>query len=463
LVLFHVFLNEIQYGLLFFRKHARPYTEHSYGSQALVGFVPKNGMDLQRGSALVMALMLLTFLMILGSALLTSVTLDVAIGENYRSETQLLYLAEAGITEARNLLRDSSMTPSQLLRSAAGSDGLLSASRDLDTLLEATDDVPLINGGARSLPRLAIDTSGKPAGAYYVFLRNDAADGMTSLTDSNQVLALLSVAVLGDTRKVMEVTVRKWQFPKLPASLVMAGSPVRFTPADSRSEISGIDITAKGDDRHSIGVRTVPDQSMILTGIPAGTEIQYPGRGNPSPPPADVGVIDTMLDPRLRAPAGLERVVDRIVEYASDLSSPGWNGTTVVGNVGTTSDYRIVVVNGNCVLGPGAGYGILLVRGNLSLTGSFRWNGLVLVIGQGSIATIGTATGTISGGILVARTRADDRGPANELGTMLVTPGPVNVDFGGSGNSVQLENPGEANLDLVNQRFPYLPIAIREY
>jgi hypothetical protein len=41
LVLFHVFLNEIQYGLLFFRKHARPYTEHSYGSQALVGFVPK--------------------------------------------------------------------------------------------------------------------------------------------------------------------------------------------------------------------------------------------------------------------------------------------------------------------------------------------------------------------------------------------------------------------------------------
>jgi hypothetical protein len=41
LVLLHVFLNEIQYGLLFFRKHIRPYTEHSYGSQHLVGFVPK--------------------------------------------------------------------------------------------------------------------------------------------------------------------------------------------------------------------------------------------------------------------------------------------------------------------------------------------------------------------------------------------------------------------------------------
>jgi hypothetical protein len=46
---------------------------------------------------------------------------------------------------------------------------------------------------------------------------------------------------------------------------------------------------------------------------------------------------------------------------------------------------------------------------------------------------------------------------------MLVTPGPVDVDFSGSGNSLQLENPGAASLDLVNQRFPYLPIAIREY
>jgi hypothetical protein len=420
-------------------------------------------MNLQRGSAMVMALMMLTFLMILGSALLTSVTLDVAIGENYRSETQLLYLAETGIEEARILLRNSPMTPSQLLQSASGSDGILSGSRDLDTLLEATDDVPFIDGGARSIPRFAIDTSGKPAGAYYVFLRNDAADGMTSLADTNRVLTLLSVAVLGDVRKVLEVTVRKWQFPQLPASLVLSGSPVRFTPSDSSSEISGIDITARGDDRRSIGVRTVPDQLTILSSIPTGTELQYPGRGNPNPPPADVGVIDTLLDPRLRTPTGLERLVDRIAESASDMNSPGWNGTTTLANIGSSSDYRVVVVNGNCVVGAGTGFGILLVRGRLSFTGSFRWNGLVLVIGQGSIATIGAASGTISGGVLVARTRADDRSLANELGTMLTTPGPVDVDFSGSGNSFQLENPGAASMDLVNQRFPYLPIAIREY
>jgi hypothetical protein len=419
-------------------------------------------MNLQRGSALVMALMLLTFLMILGTALLTSVTLDVAIGENYRSETQLLYLAETGVEEARSRLRDSSSTP-QLLQSAAGSDRLLSGSRDLDTLLASTDDLPFINGGARSTPRLAIDTSGKPAGRYYVFLRNDAADGMTSLSDSNKVLTLLSVAIIGDARKVLEVTVRKWQFPQLPASLVMSGSPVRFVPSGSSSEISGLDITANGGDIRSIGVRSLVDQLAILASIPGGTETQYPGRENPSPPPADVAVIDTLLDPRLRTPAGLERVVDRIVESASDLSRPGWNGTTVLGNIGSSSDYRIAVVNGDCVLGSVTGFGILLVRGNLTVTGSYRWNGLVLVVGQGSIATVGAAIGTISGSILIARTRAPDRSPANELGTRLTAPGSVEADLGGSGNSLRLENPGAANLDLVNQRFPFLPIAIREY
>jgi hypothetical protein len=407
--------------------------------------------------------MMLTFLMILGSALLTSVTLDVAIGENYRSETQLLYLAESGIEEARNLLGSSTRTPSQLLAAAAGADGVLSGSRDLETLLESTDDVPLINGGTRTLSRPVVDPSGKPAGSYYVFLRNDAADGMTRLTDSNKVLTLMSVAVLGDARKVLEVTVRKWQFPRLPASLTILGSPVRFTPAESISEISGIDITAAGDDRRSIGVRTVPDQLTILASIPGGTEVQYPGQGNPSPPPADVGVIDMLLDPRLRTPAGLEKVVDRIVESASDVSSPGWSGTANLGNVGSASDYRVAVVNGNCVLGSGSGFGILLVRGNLILSGSSRWNGLVLVIGQGSITMAASSDTTISGGVLVARTRADDRGPSNESGTVLATPGPVTVDFSGPSNSIRLENPGAARLDLVNQRFPYLQIANREY
>jgi hypothetical protein len=420
-------------------------------------------MDSQRGSALIMALMMLTFLMILGSALLTSVTLDVAIGENYRSETQLLYLAEAGIEEARGVLRNSSSTPTQLLQSAAGADGVLSASRDLDTILNGTDDVPFINGGSRSIGRLVVDPSGIAGGRYYVFLRNDSADGMTNLLDSNRILTLLSVAVVGNTRKVLAVTVMKWQFPHLPASLVLLGSPVLFTPSGPGSGISGVDISVRGDDRSAIGVPTTVDRMSILAGIPDLNEFQYPGRVNPSPPPADVAAIGTLMDPRFRTPQGLERIVDTIIESASDVSDPSWNGSTALGDVGTSSDYRIAIVNGNCTLGSGSGFGILLVRGNLKLAGTFRWNGLILVIGQGSIGWQGTGSGVISGGVIAARTRADDRSAANELGSILTAPGSVDVDFGGAGSSLQLNNPGAAGLDQVNQKFPYVPIAIREY
>lgn len=419
-------------------------------------------MDSQRGSALLLTLMMLTFLMILGGALLTSVTLDVAIGDNYRSETQLLYLAEAGINEACGLLRSSPATPSQLLAAAAGTDGVLSTARDLDTLLNSTDDVPLINGGSRTTGKLLFDTAGRPAGRYYVFLRNDSADGMASRTDTNQVLTLLSVSVIGNARKVLEVTVRKWKFPALPASLVLDGPPL-YIPSGPGFGISGMDSMAGGGDRNSIGVLSAADRTTVLTAIPDSNESRYPGIGAINPPPADVAAVDTVLDPRLTTPPGIERMVDTIVANATSLFSPAWNGAASLGNVGTAGDYRIVVVNGDCELGSGTGYGILLVRGDLRLSGNFQWNGLVLVIGQGAVAWSGAGSGLIAGGVFVARTRASDRSAGNALGTVLATRGTVSVNFSGAGSSIQLINPGVAAIDLANQKFPYMPIAIREY
>ena len=420
-------------------------------------------MNTQRGSALITALMMLTLLMILGSALLSSVTLDIAISDNYRTSTQLLYLSELGIDAARRALLESSNNPSELLRRAAGTDGVLSASRDLDVLIGATDDVPFLSGGDRATGRLVSDTSGKAAGRYYVYLRNDAADGGTSLSDTNEVLTLLSVAVIGNARKVLEVSVMKWRFPPLPATLVLEGSPAVFVPGGPGSAVSGLDSSAHGDDRLAIGVRTDADLASVLATIPTAIAYQYPGRGNPSPPPPDAGLIESLLDPRLRTPSGAERIVERILESATDASAPGWNGVTVLGNIGTHTDYRIVVVNGDCELGPGSGFGLLLVRGNLHLTGSFRWDGLILVIGQGGVSRGGAGSGIISGGMFVMRTRAGDRSSDNELGTVLPVSGLTNVDFSGAGTSLQLENPGAAAIALVNQKFPYVPISNREY
>ena len=68
----------------------------------------------------------------------------------------------------------------------------------------------------------------------------------------------------------------------------------------------------------------------------------------------------------------------------------------MVGNIGSGQDYRVVAVNGDCELSSGTGYGILLVRGNLKLSGNFHWNGLILVIGQGEIEWSQSGHGEIS-------------------------------------------------------------------
>ena len=63
-------------------------------------------MERDRGVALILALLVLSFLTILGGALLTTSTIDIWISDNYKTVTQSLYLAEAGIeSRARICMR----------------------------------------------------------------------------------------------------------------------------------------------------------------------------------------------------------------------------------------------------------------------------------------------------------------------------------------------------------------------
>src|ERR1700757_3093635 len=100
-------------------------------------------MEQNRGIALILAMLVLSFLTILGGALLTTSTIDIWISDNYKTYTVNLYLAEAGVDYGREILLKSVHTPSELLSAAAGADHQLSTSTDLSTLL-ASDDQPLI-------------------------------------------------------------------------------------------------------------------------------------------------------------------------------------------------------------------------------------------------------------------------------------------------------------------------------
>src|SRR5262245_63927970 len=106
-----------------------------------------------QGAALILAVMILSLLSILGGALLTSTTLDIWIGDNYKTRTQALYLAEAGVEQARE----------ELLQSASSLSGSLANASGIDGVLSTADDRPLLSGAFSE-------------GDYPVSLRNDVVD-----------------------------------------------------------------------------------------------------------------------------------------------------------------------------------------------------------------------------------------------------------------------------------------------
>jgi Tfp pilus assembly protein PilX len=302
-------------------------------------------MQKNRGVALILTLLVLSFLTVLGGALLTASTIDIWIGDNYKSATQSVYLAEAGIEDARELLRTLGQTPTELLSMSAG----------IDRQVATSDDLPLIPS------RKLVDAAGTGSGIYEVWLRNDNADGMTSATDSNEVLTLVSVGQIGTTRKTMEATVQRGNFP------------------------------------------------------------------------------ETDSDIRLKSVGGLESLATSITRNATDIYAMG-----TIGSFGLPGGYRIGVVDGDVDLGPGTGYGILLVRGELTIAGDITWNGLIVVIGQGVVRWKAGVTGTINGGLFAARTRAAD-------GSLLTAP----LD-------VMYMITDASQIKAANRLFPFNPIAISE-
>jgi len=131
---------------------------------------------LERGIGLILALIVLALLSLLVAAMLTAVSVEVWIGDNFTRETQLVYLAEAGIEEGREHLQKASLVPAP---------------------------VPFIKDAT------LLDTNGRQAGRYSVtLLRSDP-------------LTLRSAGSIGSARRTIEVRLKRSGFPVLPDAVTL--------------------------------------------------------------------------------------------------------------------------------------------------------------------------------------------------------------------------------------------------
>jgi hypothetical protein len=262
----------------------------------------------------------------------------------------------------------------------------------------------------------------------------------------------------------------------MPGALTLAGPQPTFgAPNSNNFMINGVDNVSGGagtaptpagcsstpnPPHPSIGVYDNPNSPTtpssaadVLAAIPSGRiATNYPGL-NASP---DVQNVYGALGDQGTTPSGMDSIVSAISALPGANVYSG-NQTDSSINIGSSNGASppvitsaIDVVNGDLTFnGNNKGYGILVVTGNLIFKGNFTWNGLVLLIGQGSASFSGGGAGTINGSVLIAKTK-------DATGHELAQLGMPTLDWsGGGGNGIYYDHCyADAYLNMIPMTVP---------
>ncbi len=445
----------------------------------------------EKGIALLIAIFVLLLISVVAIALLVSSGTETALGANYRSSSTVYYAALAGLEEARGRLvpRNPNFfgpgvipnpfplgwTVYVINRSVGDnivpwdqSNQYYDKEYKSEFGVEASGAVfqppvpsvwdnnaqipgPLfkwvrINAATERSLFLDVDSDGTidPVMVYY---NPSAVDGSgnsaPSLTTAPTPFQALEVTALGyspnGSKKILQYLVAPVTLNiTLPAALTLDGFLDSFAgPSHNSFQIAGSDA---GDPAcggsipgqvPAIGVPDNPDVSNVSSGIPGLQAGNYTGPG-PSP---DVAVVT--LAANLQTVQGLNQVVQNIIQNADAVIAGPATEANLPLAMSNTNPMTIAIQGdptqpqqGDFNLGTGipAGFGLLLVTGNFTYATGSNWNGIILVIGQGTVTAYSSGPGgSFNGAMLVAQTR-------DLSGNLLPGPNPGPASFNDTPN-----------------------------
>jgi hypothetical protein len=350
----------------------------------------------EKGMVLVVGLLLISVLSLVGTTAVMTSTTDMKISSNYRSGARAFYIAEAGIERARAQLLSlgvSGFTLSQSLFVSAGFNGSLSNSGNIANFYAngafVTDDFPFI-----------WQTSFGD-GTYRVYLTNDLTDGVTSKTDTNLQVTLTSFGRgPNNSLAVVQAVVKKLALPPLPGAIVLPGPGVSFQGGLYNNT------DYKGQEKYAVALTSDAARSSVISNLTAINRL-YKYTSDDGNGASSIRNTAATIDPTWNSVSGIEALYRALMSVADTVTgAPGTTTTLTAGQVGTDSNRKIVVVNGNAVLDSlHDGAGILVVTGQLTWRGNTHYKGLIMCIGQGSVLANGWYSGDIKGALLVAKTR----------------------------------------------------------
>lgn len=355
----------------------------------------------ESGAALLTVLLVSTLLLAAGGTLVLVSTMTSRNAVDSTAEMQAYYGAEGGLQATLNVLRGN-VAP--MTGMASGSKISFRNALTLTASNLPTDS----SGSARLSGWLNYDyTPSGAARADRVSLTSNysAQNGMafsvvvsdpdnTPLASGEPSRLRLRVTGYGPkgARKQLELVVKRTNFDYEPVATIMMrssdnGTPINFTTGTSAAkEYSGHDHSGTSI-LPAFGSNTVADAEIEEDAANKNT-VADPISANFS-----TSALPTWLQSAAQARAFL-------TTQKANAVSQGRYYSTFSGNSGTSSSPAFTFVDGDCDLDGGAG--LLIVTGNLEMKGNPSFEGLIVVLGTGTINRKGGGNGNIYGAITVA-------------------------------------------------------------
>jgi Tfp pilus assembly protein PilX len=380
----------------------------------------------EKGMVLPLGLMFLAIIAILGTTAVIVTTTDLKIGSNYRASEQAFYAAEAGIEEARARLKgsstayvgdsaspdplwsvylsDGSWTPSSVdpyFNSSYTNTSVSSLQTDISYMVKIRHKREYESelAGHTTSSQHYYDGDGDTGtnsfaspGSIVYYGYGDPSRPTTAVqfttsvaTEHKPVEIITGCGQSSDSLKVVEIEVVKNPGPKINSALYAKGD---VTGNGSALSIDGND-----------NCGAAPAKDSIYTLSPATTTLN----GSPAlSPPETQGTDD--LD--------IAGYVDSLKASATEIIASDTTSTDILGGPGnfvtcysnTSDPYNVHGLK----MTSSTGYGILLVEGDLTLSGTFEWYGLIVV--TGTLVFNGGGTGVNIHGAVLANDTVDMNG-----------------------------------------------------
>jgi hypothetical protein len=422
----------------------------------------------ERGSALVLAILVLVLLSATGVALLTVGQNEMKMGAASLNSKSVYYLAEAGIEDGRATLLTNGLSLTDSLVAAAGPNGVIDFDPELvEPVYDADGNFVEFSGTGDDVPLRADKTLGP--GTYAAFLSNDIIDP-DPVVDANERVVISGLAAgQGQAFEVVQAMVEpRPLFPEPPCAITLLGpSPVFSAGADDCAEIlddedEDNDGDFEGEDCDGDGIPGYEVPTVCVGGF-----IDYIGEVGDADETGDefddedyddlaaaakakvadeftddacpgnfetatYSGVDTIanLDDFLNEPMlgggydlevtwtdcyELRRLVEKVRDEADFVctdpsceidKSSGWAD----GSAPTLTTSSVTLVDGDLAIPAGyAGNGLLVVTGAVDFDASGSWTGPILVIGEGELIRTGSGgTGALSGATVVANIAGAD-------------------------------------------------------